>query len=241
MDGGHRMNPSNNESNTTPIPVYEGRPPFVTVHGGVVCISQHDAAYKARRDALKKQLAAAHPDRGGSEKKFHSLSKYFKKWQLSEEKWYAHYGLTPPRHGELKLISEPTPLPPRPARSLKASTQRVYETKAYKRRMERVRAGMCFQCWQPRGENGTMRLCASCAEKHRLRWAKNKKLRHSRRPWMRPRHEAQKGERQHLGISVNKEELMIWRSIAEKHRMSISHMIRLAMRQKFGYIVPGLT
>lgn len=78
------------------LPVFLDRPASVPYRGGTVYISVHDQMYLARMANWKFRLAQAHPDKGGTSKKFIYLMHLRDRWLEEEEAWYAQYGLKPP-------------------------------------------------------------------------------------------------------------------------------------------------
>lgn len=82
------------------IPVRGDRPAIVPWQGGRVFVSVHDAEHLRQRAAWKRELAAAHPDAGGSNLRFDRVRRQRERWDESERAWYAQYGLVPPPVGE---------------------------------------------------------------------------------------------------------------------------------------------
>jgi biotin operon repressor len=82
-----------------PLPVYRDRPttlPDPENPGWVDLISVHDADYLRVKAEWRQKLAAAHPDRGGTELGFHRTKKAQEAWSKAQTDWYAKRGLTPP-------------------------------------------------------------------------------------------------------------------------------------------------
>lgn len=79
------------------------RPATLQVDGWTVYVSIRDAAYMAELRRWKQRLAAVHPDRGGTARKFRMVMGARIRWQCQEAKWYADLGLLPPdgfKHSE---------------------------------------------------------------------------------------------------------------------------------------------
>lgn len=221
------------------IPVYEGRPAIAWVGKVPVYVSIHDAEHQRRRDEWRRKFRA-HGDTGGSDEAFIKIRRAFDRWVAKEERWYATFGIAAPRHGELRKISESdVPAPPK-SRPRKLRTQRVYSAKAYQARLANVAKGCCFSCAKPRGDNGTMRMCRPCADLYKTK-KQAQSVRQRAKQFTRYYHERFNGPRASTVVLSSKAEKIIWAALGEKNRMSVSHMIRLAMREKYGYTVPQLT
>lgn len=102
------------------VPTFGTRPPVVRVGGGVVHVSVHDAEFLRQWREWRRRLAAAHPDKGGTEYRFRTALGKYRKWEFAEAKWYAQIGIDPPKQlhtlkqnlAEVVAIEAPVPLPP---------------------------------------------------------------------------------------------------------------------------------
>lgn len=99
------------------VPTFGTRPPIIAINGGVVHVSVHDAEFLRRWREWRHIIAAAHPDRGGTNKSFRATLAKYRAWEWDEAKWYAQIGIFPPKvvseaalsrgHKTIKLIEEP--------------------------------------------------------------------------------------------------------------------------------------
>jgi hypothetical protein len=81
-----------------PLP---GRPLYVSVHGGRVYVSAHDAFHLEQEREFKRKIRLAHPDRNHyrwASGRTRRLLKARQQFEAEEAQWYAAYGLEPP-HG----------------------------------------------------------------------------------------------------------------------------------------------
>jgi phenylpyruvate tautomerase PptA (4-oxalocrotonate tautomerase family) len=217
------------------IPVYEGRPAIAWVGKVPVYVSIHDFEHQRRRDEWRRKFRA-HSDTGGSDSAFIKIRRAFDRWVAKEEQWYAAHGLAAPRHGELKKISESEVKAPPKSRPRKLSTQRAYSAKAYQKRLANVAKGLCFFCAKPRGDNGTVRACRPCADVYKTK-KQAQSTRQKAKRFTRYYHERFNGPRASTVVLSSQAEKRIWMALGEKHRMSVAHMMRLAMRKTYGYSV----
>jgi hypothetical protein len=73
-----------------------GRPEWIE-HGGVrVSLMAHDAWFVQQEAALRAAMIAAHPDKGGTARKFMTARTALGRFYGRETAWYAEYGFTPP-------------------------------------------------------------------------------------------------------------------------------------------------
>lgn len=82
-----------------PIP---GRPLYVLYEGGRLYVSAHDRYYLEIRRGFKLKIRAAHPDvnhRSWATGRTRKLLRDREHWQEQEGRWYAHFGLDPPKRG----------------------------------------------------------------------------------------------------------------------------------------------
>jgi hypothetical protein len=73
-----------------------GRPTWVDHQGVRVSIAAHDTFYRARHAQLRQAMVVAHPDAGGTAKRFIAARKAQQAFEAEEQRWYAVYGLKPP-------------------------------------------------------------------------------------------------------------------------------------------------
>lgn len=80
-----------------PLP---GRPFYLNVEGGRIYISVHDAFHLERQREFKRQIRFAHPDRNQhswASSRTRKLLRARERWEEREGRWYAHFGLDPPK------------------------------------------------------------------------------------------------------------------------------------------------
>lgn len=65
--------------------------------GWNVIVSIHDSAYLEEKKKWRGRLAAAHPDHGGSGRKFRAAYRQYRGWLLQERRYYASLNLLPPK------------------------------------------------------------------------------------------------------------------------------------------------
>jgi hypothetical protein len=81
----------------SPLP---GRPFYVHFEGGKLYISAHDAFHLEKEREFRRLIRAAHPDRNHciwAAARTRKLLKARKRWEEKEARWYARFGLEPPR------------------------------------------------------------------------------------------------------------------------------------------------
>jgi hypothetical protein len=79
-----------------PLP---GRPFYITIDGGRLYVSVHDAYHLERERQFKRQIRLAHPDRNHQRwacSRTRNLLKARARWEAEEARWYARFGLEPP-------------------------------------------------------------------------------------------------------------------------------------------------
>lgn len=76
-----------------------GRPAWLDVKGVRVSIEAHDAYFLARWKALRSVMVAAHPDKGGTSRKFRKAKQALDAFMDAERMWYAAVQLDPPISG----------------------------------------------------------------------------------------------------------------------------------------------
>jgi len=79
---------------------FAGRPAFVAEGTGRVAIGVHDGWYLQERTKWRQRLSEAHPDHGGASVPFMRVRRLYETWAVQERRWYARYGLMPPRTGQ---------------------------------------------------------------------------------------------------------------------------------------------
>lgn len=73
-----------------------GRPLWVAVAGARVSLAAHDAYYLRERQRLRDVMVAAHPDKGGTSKRFLAARAAYEAWMAREAVWYAAVSVAPP-------------------------------------------------------------------------------------------------------------------------------------------------
>jgi hypothetical protein len=79
-----------------PLP---GRPFYITIDGGRLYVSVHDAYHLERERQFKRQIRLAHPDCNRQRwacSRTRNLLKARARWEAEEARWYARVGLEPP-------------------------------------------------------------------------------------------------------------------------------------------------
>jgi hypothetical protein len=110
-----------------PIPApLPGRPFYISIDGGRLYVSVHDAYHLERERQFKREIRLAHPDRNRQRwacSRTRNLLKARARWEAEEARWYARFGLEPPTRLPLRTSSvgdespgifafPPTPAPP---------------------------------------------------------------------------------------------------------------------------------
>lgn len=72
------------------------RPPFVEMDGVKVSVRAHDRWFLRERKKLLKVVVDAHPDKGGTSRKFIAARKALDAFVAEEQRWYARLGLSVP-------------------------------------------------------------------------------------------------------------------------------------------------
>lgn len=72
------------------------RPAWVEVRGVRMSVEAHDAACLAEGRALWTRMLNAHPDRGGTQRKFEAARRRWDRWLATETAWYAAAGVPLP-------------------------------------------------------------------------------------------------------------------------------------------------
>lgn len=73
-----------------------GRPEWVTVGTARVHLATHDAFVIAQGRPLWTRMLDAHPDRGGTQRKFEAARRQWDRWLAQETAWYAAAGVPLP-------------------------------------------------------------------------------------------------------------------------------------------------
>jgi hypothetical protein len=93
----------------TPLPApLPGRPFYITIDGGRLYVSVHDAYHLERERQFKRQIRMAHPDRNHQRwacSRTRKLLKARAQWEAEETRWYARFGLEPPTKQPTRHIS----------------------------------------------------------------------------------------------------------------------------------------
>ena len=87
---------------TQPPAPLPGRPLYVSVAGGKLYVSAHDAFYLQTQRDFTRLIRAAHPDRNHhiwAHGRTRKLLEARSRWEAAEARWYAHLGLHPPVKG----------------------------------------------------------------------------------------------------------------------------------------------
>lgn len=72
------------------------RPMWVELNGVRISIRVHDRWYRAQLRRLRRQMIAAHPDKGGTTRRFDQALKQLARFKASEQEWYRRVTLMPP-------------------------------------------------------------------------------------------------------------------------------------------------
>lgn len=72
------------------------RPKCVRQDGAMIRIDVHDGFFQRETARLRQTMIAAHPDKGGTAAKFRLAHRRWKNFEVTEQAWYAQYGLRPP-------------------------------------------------------------------------------------------------------------------------------------------------
>lgn len=83
----------------TPYPELRGRPMWIPWEGGRVWLLFHDHCYLQGRRKLMKEVVKNHPDNGGFKSHCQDAIKHLRAYERTEARWYAKFGLTPPKGG----------------------------------------------------------------------------------------------------------------------------------------------
>jgi len=87
---------------TQPPAPLPGRPLYVSVAGGKLYVSAHDAFHLQTQRDFKRRIRAAHPDHHHSiwaHSRTRKLLTARSRWEEAEARWYAHLWLDPPVRG----------------------------------------------------------------------------------------------------------------------------------------------
>jgi len=88
------------------IPLRGDRPAVISMAGGHVYVSVHDAAFMTEKQRWKQRLAAVHPDRTGkSAFKFNTLHTRYEAWLNQQRWWYGSHNLPLPGTSEVPDLS----------------------------------------------------------------------------------------------------------------------------------------
>jgi len=79
------------------------RPRWAMIGNARVCIFAHDKFYERSVHRLRKLRSAAHPDCGGTTKKFQAAWTTLKEFIDLEVQWYKQFNLAPPRLKESRV------------------------------------------------------------------------------------------------------------------------------------------
>jgi len=73
-----------------------GRPTWIERHGVRISLLAHDQFYLRELRRLTEAMIAAHPDKGGTSRKFIDARKAIERFKATEATWYAAYGVSAP-------------------------------------------------------------------------------------------------------------------------------------------------